>query len=646
MGGATPPRRPAGGLPRSLRFRLLLIALLPTLLAVGLFAGYFARQGIAEAEEQLRRQGLNMARQLAEAIAFDLFSGNLPYVKRLLDFERASRQVVAIGIVEEGKWLLASGSATPLLEKADPRKPMGKLNGTHLYFSHRIGLSGSPGQDPYLELDRYGARHAVLVTVLSREPVQETRRRIARAILGMAGLSLLLAFTLAWRLSLRLSLPLQNIARSVGQLANGTLAVRVPMQSSGELGELESGINRMAAALEENQRDLEQRVRHATRELIAQKEAAEAAAQAKSRFLAAASHDLRQPLHALTLLVAALQERPLEDEARRLVRHIDASAGALDGLLNALLDLSKLDAGVVVAHPECFSAQRTLDDLARQFGPLAKEKGLRLRIRRSACWLHSDPILLGRILNNLVSNAIRYTDHGGVLVGLRRAGERLRFEVHDSGRGIPEAYRARIFEEYFQLENPERQREKGLGLGLAIVARLARLLGGGVEVRSTRGHGSCFCFQVERCQPAAASQASAAPMHVPTLAGALIAFIDDDEQILAAMMGLFEQWGVDIAAGSDVQAVRDELRELGRAPDLILSDYRLSAGLSGIDAVHLLREAFGEGIPAALITGDTAPETIRAIAASGLVPLHKPLQPAKLRAVLSHMLAAQGDATH
>lgn len=640
MGADRPSARPKGGYHQSLRFRVLLSALLPMLVAVGLFAGYFARQGLADAEQQLRQQGRDMTRQLAEAVAFDLFSGNLPYVKRLLDFERSSRQAIAIGIAEDGQWLLASGSLTRLPGLVETPFPDESRDGQHLYFSHQIDLPGSPEQDPYLELDRHGGRHAVLMAVLSREPVRETRRRIFQAVLGMAGLSLLLALILAWRLSTRLSRPLHDITLAVAQLADGSLSRRVPQVSSGELGELESGVNRMAAALEESQRDLEQRVRQATQELLGQKEAAEAAVQAKSRFLAAASHDLRQPLHALTLLIAALRERALEGEARRLVEHIDDSASALEGLLSALLDLSKLDAGVVVAHTECFPARRVLENMARQFGPQALEKGLRLRIHDSDCWLQSDPILLERILGNLVSNALRYTERGGVLLGLRRDGSGLRVEVRDSGRGIPAAFRERIFEEYFQLENPERHRDKGLGLGLAIVARLARLLGSGVEVASTRGRGSCFCFRVARCPPPEHPQTVESPPFALPLTGTLVAFIDDDDQILEAMMQVFEQWGMDMAAGGDVEAVRDELRELGRAPDLILCDYRLAGGFTGIDAVRLLRQAFGKTIPAALITGDTAPETIRAIDASGLALLHKPLKPAKLRAFLSHLLAA------
>lgn len=639
MDAGTPPARMAGGFRQSLRFRILALAILPMLAVVGLFATHFAQSSIAAAERQLRQQGQEMTRHLAEAVAFDLFSGNLPYIKRLLDFERSARNAIAVGIAEDGRWLLVSGQTSGLPNPSGLSLNHGSPDGDNLYFTRPVGLPASTEQDPYLERGHFAAHHAVVVAVLSRVPVEQSRARVLQAALGMAGVALLLAVALAWRLSLRLSRPLHDITHTVAQLADGGLDVRAPQVSSGELGLLERGVNRMAEALQESRRDLEQRVRSATGELRAQKEAAEAAVLAKSRFLAAASHDLRQPLHALTLLIAALRERRLEGEARRLVEHIDESAGALEGLLNALLDLSKLDAGVVTAHTECFPAQRTLDNLSRQFAPLARAKGLRLRIHASACHVQTDPVLLERILNNLVGNALRYTDRGGVLVGIRRTSRGARFEVWDSGRGIPAAFRERIFEEYFQLENPERHRDKGLGLGLAIVARLARLLGGGVLVESTPGRGSCFRFQVPRCQAAARRVATEPDSFALPLAGTLVAFIDDDEQILEAMMRVFEQWGVEMAAGSEVEAVRDELRELGRAPDLILSDYRLRGGRTGIDAVRLLREAFGEAIPAALITGDTAPESIQAISASGLALLHKPLKPAKLRALLSHLRA-------
>jgi len=368
--------------------------------------------------------------------------------------------------------------------------------------------------------------------------------------------------------------------------------------------------------------------------------AAEAAVKAKSRFLAAASHDLRQPLHALTLLIAALRDQVPDGEAGRLARHIEASATAMESLLNALLDLSKLDAGVVEARPHCFSISKLFSQVSSQFLPVAQARDIQLTFAPTRLWVYSDPVLVERILGNLISNALRYAERGRVLVGVRRVGqELLRFDVWDTGKGIPAEFQSKIFEEYFQLENPERHRDKGLGLGLAIVARLLHLLGSHVQVKSELGRGSRFSFHFARCE-AAPSQPEATPTtsFMLPLENALIAFIDDDEAILTAMVEVFDHWNVALAAGEDALQVRSELQALGRKPDIILCDYRLRDGHTGVEAIQLLRNAFGADIPAALLTGDTAPQTIQAIQASGLPVLHKPLKPAKLRAFLSHLL--------
>ncbi len=629
----------------SLRLRILVVALFPLLVAVGLFAAYFAHRGVSKAEADLASQGRDAARHLAEAVAYDLFSGNLPNVKKLLDYERATRDIPAIGIHDGQRWLMISGSIAylPALKAGTP--PGHWRQGTHLFFSHPVRQGSSPGPDgdPYLELPEPDGRRSYILVALDRATVEQTRSQIGLAAAGMAGLSILLALVLAWRLAGRVSQPLQAITRTVAMLADGKLDVRNPVISPGEIGQLENGINSMAEALEESQRTLERRIQDATAELRGQKQAAEAAVQAKSRFLAAASHDLRQPLHALSLLVTALRERVREEEAKRLAEHIEASAAAMETLLNALLDLSRLDAGVVETRPVCFPVSRVMKSVERQFAPLAQEKGLGLTVHPTSLWAYSDPALMERILANLVSNALRYTDKGRVLVGARRVRKDwIRLEVWDTGKGVPEEFKARIFEEYFQLENPERHRDKGLGLGLAIVARLAQLLGGSVGVRSQPGRGSCFDFRVARCAPALQQQAAilpASPGFALPLENALVAFIDDDEAILAAMVEVFDHWGVALAAGEDADQVRDELEALGRKPDIILCDYRLRDGVTGIDAIRTLRAAFGEHVPAALLTGDTAPDTIQAIKASRLPALHKPLKPAKLRAFLTHLLS-------
>lgn len=626
----------------TLRLRILAVALIPLLLAVSLFAAYFTQRSVNEMEQSLLRQGQDSAKHLADAIAFDLFSGNLPPVKRLLDYERNFRHIEAAAVTDGTRWLLLSGQSKALPTLTGQTPPSYWRNGPMLYFAETVQLPAPGESDPYLGLPEANRLNQYLVVSLSRAPVELTRSQASLAAGGTASITILFALLLAWRLSGGVSRPLLDITNTVAQLANGNLTERAPETSQGEIGLLERGVNRMAQALEENQQNLTRRVQDATAELLGQKLAAEAAVLAKSRFLAAASHDLRQPLHALTLLVAALREQVPRGEAGRLAQHIEASAAAMESLLNALLDLSKLDAGVVEARPVCFAIRKAFNQVESQFLPVAQSRGIRLAFATSSLWAYSDPVLVERVLANLVSNALRYTERGGVLVGARRVGKDwIRFEVRDSGKGIPAEFQARIFEEYFQLENPERHRDKGLGLGLAIVTRLARLLGSRVQVRSAPGQGACFSFQLARCEAAPTQPESVTPSTAFSLPleNALVAFIDDDEAILAAMVEVFDHWNVALAAGEDAEQVRAELQALGRAPDLILCDYRLRDGHTGVEAVQLLRDAFGANIPAALLTGDTATDTIQAIQASHLPVLHKPLKPAKLRAFLSHLLA-------
>jgi two-component system, sensor histidine kinase len=278
------------------------------------------------------------------------------------------------------------------------------------------------------------------------------------------------------------------------------------------------------------------------RELRVQKEAAELANVAKSKFIATASHYLRQPVHALGLLAGALQGHAMNDDMRRLVGQIGGSVAAMDGLFDSLLDISRLDAGVVETQIEGFPIQPVLERVCRDYLAEAETKGLRLVWNRCSAIVRTDPFLLERILRNLVSNAVRYTDRGSIVVGCRR-GNRLRLEVWDTGRGIPLEQQGQVFREFFQLETPGRDRAKGLGLGLAIVDRLAKLLDCAVTLRSQPGKGSVFMISVALAQSQCLGVPSpqGAPMFV--MPRGLILVIDDDPVIQSAMQSLLS-WGM------------------------------------------------------------------------------------------------------
>lgn len=365
----------------------------------------------------------------------------------------------------------------------------------------------------------------------------------------------------------------------------------------------------------------------------------------KSRFLAAASHDLRQPLHALNLFVAQLHAEADPVEHERLVGRIDAAVGAMNELFNSLLDMSKLEAGMLGTELTEFPVMRVLRHLETTFSGAAQEKGLRLTVAPSAAWVRSDFILLERILLNLVSNAVRYTNRGGIVIGCRRRGACLRIEVWDSGPGIPEDHRQSIFREFYQLAGPGRDRGGGLGLGLAIVDGLGRLLDHSVELKSRPGRGSCFSVSVPRVAARRESSEAPAELAHPTdpLRGKLVVVIDDDALVLDGMRGVLRNWGCGVVTEPSAGEALARLTELGRTPDMIISDYRLADGKTGIEAIECLRSALGKAIPAFLISGDSAPECLRDAGASGYHLLHKPVPPMALRAMLNGLLRSRDD---
>ncbi len=376
------------------------------------------------------------------------------------------------------------------------------------------------------------------------------------------------------------------------------------------------------------------------RDLRQQKAVAEAANLAKSRFLAAASHDLRQPIHALGLLVGALRGRPLDAEAHRLVDHIDGSVTAMDDLFVGLLDISRLDAAAVRPEFHPIEIGPLLARLCQDHsGELAK-KAIELRYVPCTAIVHSDPVLLERALRNLISNAVRYTEAGRVLVGCRRQGDRLRVEVWDTGCGIEEGQHERIFEEFYQIGNLERDRTKGLGLGLAIVRRMTVLIEAGLTFSSQVGVGSVFRLDV----PLASDQRPVPMVPPPTPSSeteGLILVIDDEAAIQDAMTIALGGWGYDVIAAGTGDEMRVKIADEPRRPDLIICDYRLRAGENGITVIDRLRSEYNHDIPALLITGDTAPERISEAMQSGLPVMHKPLAADRLQLTVDQLLSGR-----
>lgn len=374
-------------------------------------------------------------------------------------------------------------------------------------------------------------------------------------------------------------------------------------------------------------------------QLATKKEDAENANVAKSRFLAAASHDLRQPLHALTLFTGLLKEKITYPDVLKIVDNIDASVDALQSLFNSLLDISKLDAGTIEVNKEDFALNDVLIPLENEFKAEAEAKGVGFFIEPRMEYVHSDKNLLSRIIRNLVANAIRYTQQGSVLVMCRKGDDHIVIEVRDTGIGIPSERQAEVFDEFVQLNNPERDRKKGLGLGLAIVRRLTQLLNYPLRLQSSTEMGTSFTLEVPlgEAKNVVASAETADVLASLRLDGLQVMMIDDKRDIREGTVGLLASWGCLVYGFESSQAAQAFIKTERFQPDVLLVDYRLQENKTGVEAIAEIAELLGRSIPAAIITGDTGADRLQEANASGYTLLHKPVKAIQLRSFLTRI---------
>jgi signal transduction histidine kinase len=376
----------------------------------------------------------------------------------------------------------------------------------------------------------------------------------------------------------------------------------------------------------------------ASRRLQEARGEAEAANVAKSKFLAAASHDLRQPMQALSMYASVLAQRAADPDAQRVVHGIQLSVITLEQMFDSLLDIVRIESGVIQPGVVAFPLHPLMERVVNAEMPLAAQKGLSLRVVRTAASVKSDPVLLERMLKNLVTNAIRYTERGGIVVGCRRTGgNRARLEIVDSGVGIDSQDQERIFDEYYQLGGRSAQ---GLGLGLSIVKSLGDLLGHAVAVRSAPGRGSAFSIELERAAVAPEPAIAAVRAVEQALGGATVVVVDDDDEIRRSMRLLLESWGCRFVGGASAAQAEAETHAAGAVPVALIVDYRLAGAADGLQAIARLRAAFGAALPALLITGTPAASLLEEARAYCVSMAVKPVPPGKIRAFLEQ--AARG----
>jgi len=395
----------------------------------------------------------------------------------------------------------------------------------------------------------------------------------------------------------------------------------------------------------ERTRQLQEALRSIERsndDLLHAKQQAEAASSLKSSVLISVTHDLLQPLNAARLTLSTLSEMDIPGQGAALIGQVDRSLLTLEDLLRTLLDISKLDAGVLKPDIRPVTVASLFEPLCQEFAPVAAKRGIALRILPSPYAVVSDPLMMRRILQNLLSNALRYTQKGGVLMGCRLRGDQLCIQVHDTGPGIPEAQQQAIFVEFQRGESSDGD-QAGFGLGLSIVHRFATELGHDIQLTSRLGRGSTFSITLPRAKTEDVVEAGHEVQHLDfrynVLEGRKILLIENDPSSAEAMAALLEKWGCDVATTTSATDALDNIGALGEPPDAIIADLHLDHGENGLDAVNSIREQIKIDVPAIIVTADYSTEAEREAAVYGLELLRKPIKPAEMRSLLSFLLA-------
>ena len=635
-----------------IRSRMLVAALLPVAMVSLLLAGVFLLARFDDMQESYQQRIRSVARQLALASEYGLFSANQTQLQTVVRGALRDPEVRWVAVMDGRGQILATAG-----ESVDEHAlTYGSKEDLAFDAQRRLDTLSQPVFATGIKLDdlyeQASSRSDGLPVQLGQVVVKFSRQAVdvrKQSMLLLGGLISLLGLVfgvvLAAGLSRGVIQPILRVTQLIERIGRGDFSAAAnPVGGGGPLWDLQENLRKMAARLGHAQEALEQQVSTATQALREKKDEAEQATQAKSRFLAAASHDLRQPTHALGMFVTRLAQLPHDDQTRQLICNLEDSVRAMQNLLDGLLDISRLEAQAVQVKLAPFALSGLFAQLQHDLAQTATDKGLRLRVRACPAWVMSDATLLYRILLNLVGNALRYTERGGVLVACRsvNSGAQLQIQVWDSGIGIAPEHQHEVFKEFYQVGNAARDRNKGLGLGLSIVQRTADLLNHSLGMVSRPGAGTRFTLTLSEVPPAEPPPDSMNPevTQGDDLQGAEVLVIEDDALVRSALVGLLSGWGIRVHEAKGLTEAQGLIHR-GATPALILSDYRLQDGDNGIDVVQKLRSQLQTTVPACLMSGDTDAGLMAAAQAAGLTLLHKPVRPAKLRNLLRRLLAGQ-----
>ncbi len=608
----------------SLAQQLVLLALLPAMVATLGAIAVLTRQHLASVTDLMRANAQTVALQVATSAQAPLAQLDRRALLRAAQSGSLQPHVRQVQIALENGEILAKSEAS------DQQK------------GRSLGVTAPVAGEN-------GRSIGKVMVEISLDAVDKARRSILLDVLVLLAVTLAGVGLAGWWAARRIGAPINRLGEAVDRLGAGE-EVSVAIEGTAEMRRLQNGFNEAARALADSWRLLQSRIAHATAELESKNIQLEVASQAKTRLLAAASHDLRQPLHALTLFSDGLANGETDPVRLQRIGHIRECVASLDRLFSELLNLSQLDAGVIQPQWVDFPLDHLFDELSRNFRPVAEEKNLRLVVRKTELWVRCDYVMLSRILNNLVSNSLRHTVEGGVLIGARRRGKGVRVEVVDTGIGIPSQHQTRVFEEFFQVDpNGSAGNTRGLGLGLATVQRLAALLNTRVELSSVSKRGTCVRVTVRTAKSGAIAPVplmggiALSEEEQADLRGVRVLVIDDERTILEGLQVVLSSWGIEVMAAqtrTEALAFADTWPE---PPDIVVSDLLLQGGDSGLEVLVALEQhprGIGTGTARLLVTGETKPDRLREVASAGIAVLYKPVAPKTLRQAIAAQLAA------
>ncbi len=624
--------------------RMNLLAVGPATVMAGLLLTYFIVGPMEDASPRLTPTGTATAQQFATAAEYGVVTDNYPLLQQLVEGLVTERHAQYALVIDGRMRHLAQAGMTPISWDKSLRtvsQEVGQQEDIYvlpIQSSVATPLAFQTVSNDVTQFDNSKPNLGWAIIAMPRTSFAESKKQILLTAMSMVLSVLAIALLLGVRLGRGVCQPIRKLSQVIDNLAQGNLAARVAQNSGGELLLLQQGLNGMARAFQARQNELEQRILATTRDLQAKHETLEQSKRIESDFIASVSHDLRQPMHAIGIFADTLRHRVNTHAQRELVQRIEDSVTTLQSMFDGLVNLFRMDAGLLEPNTEACDLSSILKRIGQEFQPMAEQKGLNLRIHVCPeAWVKSDSVLLGHLFQNIVVNALRYTEHGGVLLACHRRQAHWVVQIWDTGIGIAEEHQTKIFDAYYQVENAERNSAQGVGLGLAIAAGIARLLKCKLEVYSRLGRGSVFNIILPISETSEINHDSNIQQSLGQFNAERVLVIEDDQAARESLQGLLSSWGLSVLSVADYDQASQCVAQNPGKLALIISDYRLPQK-NGVDSVATLRARLGADVQAILMCGDTTPESMAAMQASGLPVLYKPVRPAKLRALVTSLL--------